>query len=538
MSLQDQTPITEHTGNGVSTSFLYDFKIFLPEDIVVEANGVVLTYGVDYTLTGVGNNNGNVVFSVAPASTVPLTFYRDVAFERSTDYQYQGELPSSVVNNDIDRVWMAAQQLRQDLRRSLKLPFATFTDQELTQSAAERANMLLAFDSIGNITVVGASTGSATDLAINLANMVDPAKGAAMIGYNNATLKAVLDSVISSSLALKLKAAATIASAANTNISIATGNTGHISGAVNIAAWTMYVGQRMSLIFDGSLTLLYHPTNNKLPGGANIITVPGDTAVIYYDGTTVQILHYQRFDGTPVQDAQPSAVQYFAQNTPPPGWIKANGAALSRTVYAQLFAALVKSSTATISIATPGVVTWNAHGRSANDQVRFTTTGSLPTGLVINTDYYVVGASITANTFTLSATPGGPAIATSGTQSGVHTAINAPFGVGDGSTTFTLPDLRGEFVRGWDDGRVIDSNRAFGSSQLDAFQGHYHRLLMSSAGGVGSAPQSAATNTANNGLQTDFQGATIAVTDSTNGTPRISTETRPRNVALLACIKF
>jgi hypothetical protein len=43
--------------------------------------------------------------------------------------------------------------------------------------------------------------------------------------------------------------------------------------------------------------------------------------------------------------------------------------------------------------------------------------------------------------------------------------IGTAFGAGDGSTTFNIPDLRGEFVRGWDAGRGVDTGRVFGSSQ-------------------------------------------------------------------------
>ena len=80
------------------------------------------------------------------------------------------------------------------------------------------------------------------------------------------------------------------------------------------------------------------------------------------------------------------------------------------------------ASTVTISIAAPGVVTWTGHGLSVNDTIRFTTTGALPTGLAINTTYYVKTV-LSANTFTVSASAGGAAITTSGTQSGTQTAL-------------------------------------------------------------------------------------------------------------------
>jgi hypothetical protein len=81
-----------------------------------------------------------------------------------------------------------------------------------------------------------------------------------------------------------------------------------------------------------------------------------------------------------------------------------------------------RSNAATISIAAPGVITWTAHGLAVDKPVKFSTTGALPTGLVAGTTYYVKTAP-DANTFTVAATVGGAAITTTGTQSGVHTAI-------------------------------------------------------------------------------------------------------------------
>lgn len=79
-----------------------------------------------------------------------------------------------------------------------------------------------------------------------------------------------------------------------------------------------------------------------------------------------------------------------------------------------------EESEVTISIATPGVISWVAHGLSASDPVIFRTTGTLPTGLTAGTVYYV--SAPTTDAFSVSATPGGAAIDTTGTQSGVHTA--------------------------------------------------------------------------------------------------------------------
>lgn len=85
-----------------------------------------------------------------------------------------------------------------------------------------------------------------------------------------------------------------------------------------------------------------------------------------------------------------------------------------------------KTATVTISIASPGVVTWTGHTLQNGDQVVLTTSGALPTGLAAGTTYYVVNQA--TNTFQLSATAGGSAINTSGTQSGTHTATSPTFG--------------------------------------------------------------------------------------------------------------
>ena len=51
--------------------------------------------------------------------------------------------------------------------------------------------------------------------------------------------------------------------------------------------------------------------------------------------------------------------------------------------------------------------------------------------------------------------------------------IGTTYGAGDSTTTFTSPDLRGAFVRGWDNGRTVDSGRAFANTQASG-SGHTH----------------------------------------------------------------
>lgn len=83
------------------------------------------------------------------------------------------------------------------------------------------------------------------------------------------------------------------------------------------------------------------------------------------------------------------------------------------------------SATVTMTIAAPGVITDTAHGLAVNTPIAFTTTGALPTGLTASTTYYVKTV-VSADTYTVSATAGGSAITTSGTQSGTHTRTTVP----------------------------------------------------------------------------------------------------------------
>lgn len=82
-----------------------------------------------------------------------------------------------------------------------------------------------------------------------------------------------------------------------------------------------------------------------------------------------------------------------------------------------------KVATVTISNASPGIVSLSGHGFAEDDPVVFSTTGTLPTGLTAGTTYYVHGG-LTANTFPVSATPGGSAINTSSAGSGTHSVTH------------------------------------------------------------------------------------------------------------------
>lgn len=101
--------------------------------------------------------------------------------------------------------------------------------------------------------------------------------------------------------------------------------------------------------------------------------------------------------------------------------------------------------TATITIASPAVISFTAHGLIAGDSVQFTTTGTLPTGLSISTNYFVIATGLTANAFEVSTTVGGSAVNTTGSQSGVQTLVRTtPFAVGNEDPRLVSSAISGE----------------------------------------------------------------------------------------------
>ncbi len=143
----------------------------------------------------------------------------------------------------------------------------------------------------------------------------------------------------------------------------------------------------------------------------------------------------------------------------------------------------------------------------------------------------------------------------SGTTQGVTANFSALYAI----VGANLPDLRGEFVRGWDDGKGTDSGRNIRSTQSEAYKehnhpsdisishdvddpGHQHDIALKS--GSDSEADAVATGKSdhahggNRPTQTETTGIDIDISASIDVNNSGGTETRPRNVALLACIKY
>lgn len=193
----------------------------------------------------------------------------------------------------------------------------------------------------------------------------------------------------------------------------------------------------MTLRLEGS-TSGYVELDSPAVGGNNTLVLPSG------NGSSGQVLTTNGSGALSWSSGiSPGVVMFFGSGNLPSGWLKANGAAISRTTYADLFA-----------------------------------------------------------------------------------VIGTVYGVGDGSTTFALPDLRGEFIRGWDDGRGIDSGRVIGSAQSSQNLTHTHTMLPGFA-------LNARTGVPGGGVTNVFADGGVTDVTASGGT-----ESRPRNIAMMAIIKF
>ena len=118
------------------------------------------------------------------------------------------------------------------------------------------------------------------------------------------------------------------------------------------------------------------------------------------------------------------------------------------------------------------------------------------------------------------------------TQAALFAAIGTAWGVGDGSTTFNLPDLRGQFLRGVDDGSAgldPDAPRTLGSVQLQTNTSHGHVVSQSNLHNATFCPGTF-------GYQSG--SACTPATFSTGASAGVPGETRPVNAAVNYIIKL
>lgn len=122
MTVPAKIPADTHVGNGVTTQFAYSFLCFDKVDFKVFID-LILVDPSEYTVDGLGNPSGGMVtFTTPPANGVSVILRLDVVLDRQTNYQFEGDFLSPVVNRDFDRLWLSQQSQQVDLNAAVRFP--------------------------------------------------------------------------------------------------------------------------------------------------------------------------------------------------------------------------------------------------------------------------------------------------------------------------------------------------------------------------------------------------------------------------------
>ena len=236
----------------------------------------------------------------------------------------------------------------------------------------------------------------------------------------------------------------TLASAATTSICSVSHFFVAISGSSTITSFGTgcVPGQEKLVQFQGALTL----TDGGalvIPGGANVLTAANDLARLIYTGAGWTVEEYIPSNGQALINAaiDLGAVEWtFSPNIPSGKYLWGYGQTVSRSTYSALLAAYTITQTVTRTNGSP-TLTGFSDTTQIGPGAAIEGTG-IPTGATVG--------STTSNSVTMASTCGGGSSACNSTSSASGAVTIFPHGNGDGSTTFTLPDCRGEALAGRD----------------------------------------------------------------------------------------
>ena len=202
MTVSSSTDRATFLGNGVAQIFPLPFRFFANSEIqawlVTNSTGAltVLSLGTHYTLSGAGdpevdgNPTSELTMLTAPTALQSLFVQRVIPATQPTDIVNQGRFFPEIHENVFDRLTMLMQQVGGEAEGAIRVAVGDPEPSRLVP-AAQRANFLMAFDSQGNPIAVAPANGSASDLAMNLANTSDPAKGAGQIGRGGQVVSSI-----------------------------------------------------------------------------------------------------------------------------------------------------------------------------------------------------------------------------------------------------------------------------------------------------------------------------------------------------------
>jgi hypothetical protein len=146
-------PRVQYHADGVRCEFLFPFAIFADANIEVDLDSEQAMTG--FTVRGIGDSDGGgIIFAVPPPSGVKVTLRRRMVIQRTTDFQESGPFRARVLNDELDYLTAAIQQLETELERSIRLAPADVDAATTLPEVARRAGRAMAFDSNGNVTAL------------------------------------------------------------------------------------------------------------------------------------------------------------------------------------------------------------------------------------------------------------------------------------------------------------------------------------------------------------------------------------------------
>ena len=160
MTVTSTNQKVQFNGNGSTTVFAYNFKIFAQTDLSVILRSAAGTETVqqlttNYTVSGVGAaSGGNVTMGVAPPSGTTLTILRVQPNLQGLDLVPNDPFPAGSMEDALDKLTFMVQTHDEEIGRSIKAsPTNVISGSEFTVSATDRANKLFSFDSSGNLSI-------------------------------------------------------------------------------------------------------------------------------------------------------------------------------------------------------------------------------------------------------------------------------------------------------------------------------------------------------------------------------------------------
>lgn len=163
-----------YPGNGVTTAFDYEFKIASAAHVkVIKRNAsdveATLVLDTDYTVSGVGADNGTVTLSVAPATGETITLLRSIPFVQELDLENQGPYFAQSVEDALDLAAARDQQLSERIDRAVVIP----ASEDPAQLDGLVANVIRIASSADNIDVVATNIDAVNDVAPHAATIAE-----------------------------------------------------------------------------------------------------------------------------------------------------------------------------------------------------------------------------------------------------------------------------------------------------------------------------------------------------------------------------